>query len=138
MKTIAVPFRFTSDTGGVSEVKTLNEIINQQIIDILTTSSGERVMVPSYGAGIRALLFEMMDPLVFAEYRIDAISELNEYLGLAKIVDLNISSPQEEFYGEPTDATITVSVKYVVPPNDAAVVTFNLTNYETTPLGGAF
>lgn len=138
MKTIAVPFRFASDTGGVAEAKDLNSIIKQQIIDILTTSSGERVMLPNYGAGLRALLFEMMDPLVFAEYRLDALAELNQYLSLAKIVDLSISAPQEVFYGEPTDSTIQVAVKYIVPPNDASVVTFNLTNYETTPLGGAY
>lgn len=138
MKTIAVPFRFASDTKGVAEVFTLSQIIEQQIIDILTTSSGERVMNPRYGAGLRNLLFEMMDPLVFAEYRMDAVAELNEYLTLGRVVDINISVPEEVFYGENTDSTINIAVKYIVPPNDAAVVTFNLTNYETAPLGGAF
>lgn len=138
MKTIAVPFRFASDTKGVAEVSTLSQIIEQQIIDILTTSSGERVMNPRYGAGLRNLLFEMMDPLVFAEYRMDAVAELNEYLTLGRVVDINISVPEEVFYGENTDSTINIAVKYIVPPNDAAVVTFNLTNYETAPLGGAF
>lgn len=138
MKTIAVPFRFASDTKGVAEISTLSQIIEQQIIDILTTSSGERVMNPRYGAGLRNLLFEMMDPLVFAEYRMDAVAELNEYLTLGRVVDINISVPEEVFYGENTDSTINIAVKYIVPPNDAAVVTFNLTNYETAPLGGAF
>ena len=138
MKTISVPFRFASDTHGVAEVTTLNKIIEQQILDILTTSPGERVMVPRYGAGMRALLFEMMDPLVFAEYRIDAMAELNEYLTLGKVVDLKISVPENVFYGSPTDSTINIAVKYIVPPNDAAVVTFNSTNYENIPLGGAF
>lgn len=138
MKTISVPFRFASDTGGVSEVVALNKIIEQQIIDILTTSPGERAMNPRYGAGLRSLLFEMMDPLIFAEYRLDAVAELNEYMTLGKVVDLKISVPEDVFYGTPTDSTISIAVKYIVPPNDAAVVTFNLTNYETAPLGGAF
>jgi hypothetical protein len=69
---------------------------------------------------------------------LDAIAELNEYLTLSKVVDVNISVPDEVFYGDNTDSTINVAVKYIVPPNDAAVVTFNLTNYETAPLGGAF
>lgn len=137
MKTISIPFRFASDTGGVSSSTSLRSAIEQQIIDILSTTPGERVMNPRYGAGLKSLLFEMMDPLVFAEYRLDAISELNEYMTLAKIQDLVITTPDTSFYASPEETTIRVSVKYSIPPHDSAVVTFSLTNTETTPLGGA-
>lgn len=138
MKSISVPFRFTSDTGAVSTNSSINNIVEQNIIDILTTSPGERVMNPKYGAGLKNLLFEELDELVFAEYRVDAIQELNEYLTTGKVVDLNIIVPENNFYGEDTDTTITVSVKYVVPPYGASVVTFNIANGDTTLLGGTF
>lgn len=138
MKSISVPFRFTSDSGAVATSASLASIVEQNIIDILTTSPGERVMNPKYGAGLKNLLFEEMDELVFAEYRMDAIQELNEYLTTGKVVDLSIIVPQDNFYGEDTDTTISVSVKYVVPPYGASVVTFNIANGDTTLLGGAY
>lgn len=138
MKSISVPFRFTSDSGAVATSSSLAAVVEQNIIDILTTSPGERVMNPKYGAGLKNLLFEEMDELVFAEYRMDAIQELNEYLTTGKVVDLSIIVPQNNFYGEDTDTTITVSVKYVVPPYGASVVTFNIANGDTTLLGGAY
>ena len=138
MKSISVPFRFTSDSGAVATSSSLAAVVEQNIIDILTTSPGERVMNPKYGAGLKNLLFEEMDELVFAEYRNDAIQELNEYLTTGKVVDLSIIVPQNNFYGEDTDTTITVSVKYVVPPYGASVVTFNIANGDTTLLGGAY
>jgi phage baseplate assembly protein W len=138
MKSISVPFRFTSDTGAVATSSSLNSVVEQNIIDILTTSPGERVMNPKYGAGLKNLLFEEMDELVFAEYRVDAIQELNEYLTTGKVVDLNIRVPESNFYGEDTDTTITISVKYVVPPYGASVVTFDIASGDTTLLGGAY
>jgi phage baseplate assembly protein W len=138
MKSISIPFRFTSDSGAVATSSSLNTVVEQNIIDILTTMPGERVMNPKYGAGLKNLLFEEMDELVFAEYRVDAIQELNEYLTTGKVVDLNIVVPETSFYGDDTDTTITVSVKYVVPPFGASVVTFEIANGDTTLLGGAY
>lgn len=138
MKSISVPFKFTSDSGAVSTTSSLSAIVEQNIIDILSTSPGERVMNPRYGAGLRALLFEEMDELVFSEYRMDAIQELNEYMTTGKVVDMNIIVPETNFYGNDTDTTVTISVKYVVPPFGASVVTFEIANGDTTLLGGAY
>lgn len=138
MKAISVPFRFTSDTKAVATTNDVRHIVEQSIIDILTTGAGERVMNAKYGAGLRNLLFEEMDPLVFAEYKIDAIQDLNEYLTMGKVVDMNIRMPDQTLYTENTDTTIIVSVKYVVPPYGSSVVTFNLGNAQNTLLGGTF
>ena len=137
MKSIVVQFSFTSDTGAVSTTSFLNTIIEQQILDILITNPGERVMNARYGAGLNSLLFEEMDPLVFAEYRVDAMQELNEFLTVGKVVDMNITMPDNNFSFDETESTITVSVRYSVPPFGSSVVTFNLSNSETTTLGGA-
>ena len=138
MKSISVPFRFTADTKGVATTTDVNKVVEQHIIDILTTTPGERVMNNSYGANLRSLLFEELDPLVFSEYRMDAINDLNSTLPIGKVMDLQISVPDEVFYGTDTDTTIRVSVKYVVPPFDASVVTFNINNTQTSTLGESF
>ena len=137
MKTIAVPFTFQSDTGAVNYTESLDTIVRQNILDILSTSPGERVMNPKYGAGLRNLLFEELDPLVFAEYRMDAMQELNEYMTVGKVTDLKIDVPSNDFYGMEDDTTVRLSVKYVVPPYNSSVVVFNLSNSQTTLYGGA-
>jgi hypothetical protein len=132
MKSISIPFSFTSDTGAVSTVSDVDAVMKQNIIDILTTFPGERVMTPNYGAGIRSLLFEQPDPLVFAEYRMDAINDLNSSLPFGKVTDVQIGIPYDSLSSFETDSTISVSVKYVIPPYDTSVVTFNLNSTSTT------
>ena len=134
MKSISIPFSFTSDTGAVSTTASLDAIMEQNIIDILTTSPGERVMEPKYGANIRNLLFEEPDPLVFAEYRMDAIADLNANLPFGRVTDVQIGVPNELLSGNTYDTTVSISVKYVVPPYNSSVVTFNISN--TTTNGG--
>ena len=136
MKSISIPFSFTSDTGAVSTVSDVDAVMKQNIIDILTTFPGERVMTPNYGAGIRSLLFEQPDPLVFAEYRMDAINDLNSSVPFGKVTDVQIGIPYDSLSSFETDSTISVSVKYVIPPYDTSVVTFNLNSTSTT-FGGA-
>lgn len=128
MKSISIPFRFTPDTKGVATTSDINTIMEQHIIDILTTSPGERVMNTSYGASLKTLLFEEADPLIIGEYRMDAMNDLNSQLPFGKVVDLQLTVPEEDFSGESTDTTIRVSVKYAVPPYEASVVTFNINN----------
>lgn len=137
MKSISVPFSFASDTGGVATVSSIDSAMRQNIIDILTTSPGERVMNFNYGANIRNLLFEELDPLVFAEYRMDAINDLNSLLPFGKVTDVQIGVPYDSLSGLDTDTTISVSVKYIVPPYDTSVVTFNINNTNTMMYGGA-
>lgn len=137
MKAIAIPFSFTSDTGSVRTTSSLNAIVEQQILDILTTGPGERVMNGRYGSDIRSLLFEEADPLIFAEYKVDAIQDLNDYLTVGKVTNINITVPEFNPYGEDWEPSIYVSVQYAVPPFGSSVVTFNLTNSQTTLLGGA-
>lgn len=137
MKTISIPFSFTSETGRINTTESLNKIVEQQILDILTTGGGERVMIPRYGADIRSLLFEELDPLVFADYKEDALQELNDYLNIGRVTNMQISLPSSDFSGEEWESSVNVSVQYAVPPFGTSVVTFNLTNSQTTLLGGA-
>lgn len=137
MNAISIPFSFTSDTGGVATTSSLNRVIEQQILDILSTYPGERAMSPRYGGGVKSLLFEDMDPLVFSEYRIDFMQELNEYLTVGKVIDMSISLPDQDLTGGEWETSIIISVRYAVPPFGASVVTFNVTDSQTTILGGA-
>ncbi len=94
-------------------------------------------MDPNYGASVKTLLFEERDPLVFAEYRIDALQDINDAMTIGKVTDIEISAPSDYSYGEDEENTIRVHVQYVVPPFGASVVSLNISSSQITLLGGA-
>jgi len=136
MKSIAIPFSFTSDTGAVATISDIDSVMKQNIMDIITTSPGERVMLFGYGAGIRNLLFEEPDQLVYDEYRMDIINDLNSKLPFGKVIDVQIGVPSDSLYVESTTTTISIVIKYVIPPFDTSTMTFNINNTNIT-FGGA-
>lgn len=85
-------------------------------------------MIPEYGANVYSLLYEMLDPMVFADFKTDAIQELSQHVTGVEIVDLSISSEdslrQEEF-----NTTLSVSVKYRVPPHQLTSMTFTVSEF---------
>jgi len=119
MKSINIPFRF--EGGKVPDTTDTGVIAKQRIADVLATRGSERVMRPGYGAGISGLLFEPLDPLVFADYRVDALAAINDNVSIANIRDIRISE------GNTTrssgDSTLSVSVVYSVPGMGISVYT---------------
>jgi phage baseplate assembly protein W len=123
MKSISIPFRFESASGVVatssSRGKTQATIDNgviakQKIADVLATRKNERVMRPEYGGGISNLLFEPLDPLVFADYRIDTLSDINRNVSNAYIRDVQIRQANTVQYNDTNDSTLSVRVVYDV------------------------
>jgi phage baseplate assembly protein W len=110
MASISIPFRF--ENGRVAQTNDNAVIAKQRITDALTTDKYERVNRPEYGVAIRSLLFEPLDPLVFADYRIDAIRDLNDYVSNAKVTDLQIKSGNPTNYGNSEESTLAVRVVY--------------------------
>lgn len=109
MRSISVPFQFTN--GKVAETTNDDKIARQRIADVLATDKYERVNRPEYGADIRSLLFEPLDPLVFADYRVDAIRDMNDYVSNARITDLQIREGNPIYQGS-SDSTLVVRVVY--------------------------
>lgn len=131
MASISVPFRF--ENGKVAETSNNSIIAKQRIIDVLTTDKYERVNRPEYGVAIRSLLFEPLDPLVFADYRIDAIRDLNDYVSNAKITDLQVKNGNAVNYGNSEEANLAVRVVYKTADGGQAtfVANFNSDTFIT-------
>lgn len=136
MKSISIPFNFAN--GRVSTTSDNNAIAKQKITDVLVTRKYERVMRPEYGAGINSLLFEPMDPLVFADYRIDALSDLNTNVSNAYIRDIQIRQGSPVQYNGSDDSTLDVRVVYDVAGMGTTVFTFTVNSTqiltEETPI----
>lgn len=124
MRSISIPFRFAN--GKVAETENNGVIAKQRIIDALTTDRFERVNRPEYGIAIKSLLFDNNDPLVFADYRIDAIRSLNDYVSNAKIMDLQMKSGNTLSYGN-EDSSLFVKIVYQTSDGNTATFVANLT-----------
>lgn len=67
MKAIYLPFQFKN--GKVATVGDFDSIIKQRILDVLAVSRQERVMRPDYGVGAYGMLYELIDPLIWADFK---------------------------------------------------------------------
>lgn len=132
MKTIRVPFRF--EEGAVLQTQNVDTIVKQQIINYFVTNSGERIMNATYGGNISNLGFEINDPLVFADYKVDALADVNTHLSFGKVLDFGFVDSTDSLLNEPNVATMVV--RYSVAPRTISTVKLvvNTTFTEESPI----
>lgn len=132
MKAIKLPVSFSG--GRLQTTTDVNTIIRQKIIDVLVTSKQERVMLPDYGGDAYTLLYEMMDPTVFADFKTDAIQELSRHVTGAQIIDIVINTGdalQNTIQNADYDTSVNITVYYRIPPQRATSVTFTVSEFLT-------
>jgi phage baseplate assembly protein W len=123
MRSISSPFRF--DGGRVARTNNNDAIVRQKIIDVLTTYPAERFGVPNYGAGIKGLLFESIDELVESDFRLDAITEVQNRVSGVTVHDIRIRQSELD------ESTANVHVLYSLPLSSAQTLTFTITSLLT-------
>lgn len=118
MKTINVPFRF--DEGEVTTTSSVDNIVKQEIVNYFMTNTDERVMNATYGGNLQRLAFEINDPLVIADYKVDALPDINSKLSFGKVLDVSVAETTNDTYYNSNTATITI--RYAVAPRTISTV----------------
>lgn len=126
MPSILVPFTIDS-SGRVAKAIEPDLIARQQIVDILTTDKFERMLRPDYGAGAQQLLFEPVDDLIYSEFKMDALQEINKNLAIATVTDIRISPVSVPVTGDEGQNTLEIWVRYRVLPFAQSSFTFRIT-----------
>ena len=126
MKVIKIPFSFSN--GGVTETDSITTKTEQCIVDVLTTRSGERAINTRYGVGIQSLLYEMMNPLVFDDFKMEAMDAINEELDSGRVLDISITYPTSPEMAYTEDSVISINVQYNIPLYGNRTVSFNVTS----------
>ena len=98
MRSIKIPFSF--EEGSVSNTNNVDTIVSQEIVNYFMTISGERIMNAAYGGNLPQLSFEINDPLVLADYKLDAIGDVNLQLSFGKVLDMLILDTQTGAFDE--------------------------------------
>lgn len=113
MQAIKIPFSFSN--GGVAAVTDIAKITENQIVDVLLTNNTERAINVQYGVGIKSLLYEPMDTLVFDDFKTDALTKVNDAIDSGTVLDITISYPDSPQMAYIEDSTILVTVVYALP-----------------------
>jgi hypothetical protein len=127
-KSFALPFQVVG--GRIATTTDPTRIIEQKIVDVLVTGNLERPTNPSYGAGAQRLVFEQIDELVEADFKIDAGLELAKRINGIQVVDLVFK--QDEF-----SSTAEVRVLYRTALSSLRTLTFQISSdtlTEETPI----
>lgn len=126
MKAIKIPFSFTD--GGVTETTDPLVDIEQKIIDVLITRAGERAINTGYGIGVQSLVYEMMNKLVFDDFKTDAMSTINDELDYGRVLDITITYPNSPEVAFPEDSVISIKVLYNIPLYGNRTVSFDVSS----------
>ncbi len=99
-----------SSSGKLAAVQSVEEVAKQKFVDYLSTSVFERPMLPLYGANTNVLLYENFDPLIFEEYKVEALQGMQRHIAGVQILNLRMEGPSNF-----NDSTIRMTVEYQIP-----------------------
>lgn len=102
---LAFPFRIGSD-GRCAAPRTLDEHVRGELLQLLLTAPGERPFLPSFGAGLKRLVFERNDPISAALAKATVAQALSRWLAARiRVESLDVVAD---------DATLRVDLAYRV------------------------
>lgn len=123
-------FPYQIDASGQTATTDIDAYVQALIRLVLETNPGERVNRPDFGAGLRQLVFEGMDPALASAAETLVRSKLLQFLGDAITIHaLTVTLG---------DAAVTVDLSYFVTHVQAASrtsVTLPLPGHFATPQG---
>ena len=106
---VALPLRIDTLDGAYGLNKDLESMANQNLKMVILTNPGERIMSPSFGVGIRRLLFEPATPGTVETIKNRIQLQVKKYLPYIDLVNLRV-------FMSKTDATsLVVIIKYSIP-----------------------
>jgi uncharacterized protein len=108
-KHLSFPFRVGSD-GRMTTVKTLDEHVRDELVQLILTNQGERPFLVDFGGGVRRLVFEAADDATGAVAKANITQAINRWLGHRVTLDyINVIVE---------NSTISVDIRYRLAGTD--------------------
>lgn len=105
-------------TDGYTLNQTYAESTKQNLISLVLTVPGERIMDPDFGVGIRKYLFELDNTESFMSVSSKIYEQVSTYLPFVEIVDLSMVSQADD---PSLDANLMfLRITYVITPLEFA------------------
>lgn len=97
------------DRDGYQMIRSMRTLVKQNLKMLLLTIPGERIMVPSFGVGIKQYLFENFDSSVSARIRSNINSQARTFMPYISIDTIS-------FGGSDLDLNrMQIAIRYAIP-----------------------
>lgn len=113
---LSFPFRI-GPGGRMAQVRSLEEHVRDEVIQLLLTDPGERLFLPEFGGGARRLVFEPLSESTRSMTKARLTQALSTWLGHRVTL--------EELIVEAEDATLEIQLHYrIAGTEDSRVLRF--------------
>ena len=112
---------------GISLNKTYRDVARQNLINLLLTIPGERIMIPDFGVGMKMFLFENDTSALRSQIHSNITSQVSKYLPYIQIEKINFQSFSENELMDRNMLSINIIYK-VVPLGTIDEITLNSKN----------
>lgn len=103
---VRYPFAVDRVGGRVAEESDYDRYVRQLIRQVLLTTPGERVNRPSFGAGVRRMVFAPNSPATASLAQTFVYEALDRWLGtVIRVEELTVTA---------NDSTLTIDLRYLV------------------------
>jgi hypothetical protein len=116
----SLPLR-RDEKNGFALTQSMLEVIRQNFKNLILTNPGERMMIPSFGAGIRTFLFEMNNATSYGNMRSAIEAQVAQYMPFISIDEITFDSDESN----PNFLNMVISYT-IVPLELADAVEMNL------------
>ena len=94
--------------GPYKSLKTVKDVIKQNLKMLVLTAPGERIMIPNYGVGLRNYLFSQYTDLTKDDIRERILEQVSLYMPFLQDMEVEISESIED------NNAIAVRISYFV------------------------
>lgn len=94
--------------GPYESLKTVKDVIKQNLKMLVLTAPGERIMIPNYGVGLRNYLFSQYTDLTKDDIRERILEQVSLYMPFLQDMEVKISESLED------NNAIAVRISYFV------------------------
>jgi phage baseplate assembly protein W len=117
---LAFPFRIGTD-GRTATPRSLDDHVKGELIQLLLTNPGERPFLPTFGGGLRRLVFEANDDLTAGVAKAAITQAISRWLG--ERIEMTVLEVENE------ESTLLVGIQYRVIETDEE----RILRFEHTP-----
>lgn len=97
-----------AQTAGQTEMAQYEEDVRQAVLIVLLTNPGERIMRPTFGAGLNDFLFEPINPTTMATIRQRVEDSLIDWEPRIDVMSVSVTQDQKN------SATLLIDIVYRV------------------------
>tara|TARA_Y100001963_G_scaffold157923_1_gene255743 strand:+ start:4693 stop:5085 length:393 start_codon:yes stop_codon:yes gene_type:complete len=119
-----LPLMVDDIDGHYNNNKTIKESVAQNLKHLLLTNKGEKMMDPSFGAGLMSHLFEPMLVTSFPDIETSIIQQVAKYLPFVEITDIQFQTGNPDL-GQPPEL-LSIRVDFIITPiQESAILVIN-------------